>query len=66
MANANAVPPSSGKGLGGRKAGQANAHPSPAQVDRYRRELHTKAQAGDVIALAAIVLFDTLRQQATK
>lgn len=60
MANKNAAPPAVGKGLGGRKAGQANAHPSLTQIDRYRRELHTKAQQGDTLALAAILLINAL------
>lgn len=60
MANKNAVPPAVGKGLGGRKPGLANAHPTPAQVDRYRRELHTQAQAGDTLALAAVIAISVL------
>lgn len=63
MAHAKPIPPAVGKGLGGRKPGLANAQPTPRQIDSYRRELHTQAQAGDVLALGFIVLFDHLRQQ---
>ena len=50
-------------GSAGRKAGKANAQPTPLQIDRYRRDLHTRAQGGDTLALGFIVLFDHLRQQ---
>nr|WP_298059905.1 hypothetical protein [uncultured Halomonas sp.] len=63
MAHAKPIPPAVGKGLGGRKPGLANAHPTAKQLDGYRRQLHTQAQAGDTLALGLVVLFDHLRQQ---
>lgn len=48
-------------GSHGKPTGTPRAHPTPAQVDRYRRQLHAQAQAGDVLALGFVVLCDTLK-----
>jgi len=57
------TPPAAGLGIGGKPKGRLAAHPSPAQLAGYRRDLHAQARGGDTLALVGLLLIDTLERQ---